>query len=84
VTAQDAEDALVLLAPTLPDVEVAVELRDPDDAPVIAAALAGGVAAIVTGDRGLLDDAELREWLGARDIDLLEPAELAHGSARGR
>ncbi|HYU59351.1 MAG TPA: putative toxin-antitoxin system toxin component, PIN family [Solirubrobacterales bacterium] len=76
VTEEDEEDALVLLAPALPDVDVEVELRDPDDAPVIAAALAGSAAAIVTGDRGLLDDAELRKWLGARGVELLEPAEL--------
>ena len=75
VTEEDEEDALVLLAPALPDVDVEVELRDPDDAPVIAAALAGSAAAIVTGDR-LLDDAELRKWLGARGVELLEPAEL--------
>ncbi len=76
MTEEDEEDALVLLAPALPDVDVEVELRDPDDAPVIAAALAGSAAAIVTGDRGLLDDAELRKWLGARGVELLEPAEL--------
>ena len=76
ITEEDAQDALVLLAPALPDVDVEVGLREPDDVPVIAAALAGGAAAVVTGDHGLLDDAELREWLGARGIELLGPAEL--------
>lgn len=76
VAEQDAEDALVLLAPALPDVEVDVELRDPDDAPVIAAALAGAAEAIVTGDRDLLEVAEVGEWLASRGIEVLSPADL--------
>src|SRR5207244_3143659 len=35
----DVEDVLVLLAPFLPGVEVEAPVRDPTDAPVIAAAL---------------------------------------------
>ena len=46
----DVREALVLLAPLLPSVDVDVAVRDPDDAPVVASALAGGVEAIVTGD----------------------------------
>lgn len=76
VTEEDTEDALLLLAPFIPDIDIEVETRDPDDVPVVATALAGAAEAIVTGDRGLLDDPELRAWLDARTIALLEVAEL--------
>lgn len=72
----DVREALVLLAPLLPSVDVEVAVRDPDDAPVVASALAGGVEAIVTGDAHLLDDAALRAWLEDRAIDIISPAEL--------
>jgi predicted nucleic acid-binding protein len=65
-----------VLGPLLPDVDVDVDLREPDDAPVMAAALAARADAIVTGDRDLLDDADLRGWLIARGIELLAPADL--------
>jgi predicted nucleic acid-binding protein len=70
----DVREVLILLAPLLPNVDVDVALRDPDDAPVIASALAGGAEAIVTA--GLLDDPGLRKWLSSRGIDLLTPTEL--------
>jgi uncharacterized protein len=76
VSAEDVRDLLSLIAPDLPSVEVDVELRDPDDVAVVVAAVAGRAEAIVTGDRDLLDDAELRAWLQERDIDVLTPAEL--------
>jgi putative PIN family toxin of toxin-antitoxin system len=72
----DVEALLALLAPFLPTVELALEPRDPDDAPVIAAAVAGGAEAIVTGDADLLDDPALRKWLQERAIEVLEPGEL--------
>jgi predicted nucleic acid-binding protein len=73
---EDVREVLVLLAPLLPSVDVEVAIRDPDDAPVVASALAGGVEAIVTGDVHLLDDPELRDWLAERGIDVISPAEL--------
>jgi len=76
ISAADARDLLVLLARDLPDVDVTVDLRDPDDAPVVAAAVAGRADAIVTGDRDLLEDEELRTWLLEREIALLTPREL--------
>jgi len=51
-------------------------LRDPRDAPVVAAAIAGHAEVIVTGDRDLLEDEELRAWLTVRDVEVLSPAEL--------
>jgi len=75
VTEGDIEAVLAVLGPLLPDVDVAVELRDPDDAPVIATALAGRASAIVTGDRDLLDDENVIAWLAARGITVMTPAE---------
>jgi putative PIN family toxin of toxin-antitoxin system len=76
ITERDIADVLVLLAPALPTVELDVPIRDPDDAPVVEAALAGAAEAIVTGDGDLLDDADLRGWLSERGIAILTPAEL--------
>lgn len=73
ITERDLQDVLVLLAPILPDVDVGVELRDPDDAPVVSAALSGATEAIVTGDRDLLDEPELHDWLRARGVEVLSP-----------
>jgi uncharacterized protein len=50
-----AEAHIVSAAPPLP-----LELRDPDDLPVLAEGLAGGADYLVTGDKDLLEVRELR------------------------
>jgi predicted nucleic acid-binding protein len=72
----DVEELLVLLAPLLPTVDVGVPVRDPGDAPVVAAAVGGGAEAIVTGDRDFLDDEALLAWLAERRIEVLTPTQL--------
>jgi putative PIN family toxin of toxin-antitoxin system len=76
ITEADLDDVLAVLGPLLPDVDVDAEVRDPDDAVVVGAALAGAADMIVSGDRDLLDDASLRSWLAARGIEILTPAEV--------
>ena len=76
ISAEDIRELLVLVGCDLPDVDVDVELHDPRDAPVVAAAIAGRAEAIVTGDRDLLEDEELRAWLTARGVEVISPAEL--------
>ena len=53
-----------------------VPIRDPDDAPIVAAALAGAADIIVTGDEHFLADAKLRVWLDERGVRVLRPAAL--------
>ncbi len=69
-------ELLVVLARWLPSVDVEPELRDPKDAPVVSAAIAGDAEAIVTGDLDLLENNPLRTWLGERGIRSLKPTEL--------
>jgi putative PIN family toxin of toxin-antitoxin system len=76
VSERDVEDVLHLLAPGLPTADVEVEIRDPKDAPVISAALAGDADAIITGDKDLLDDGALRAWLAHHGVEVLTPREL--------
>lgn len=76
ITDEDIRDAVVLLSPVLPTVEIDVPTRDPDDAPVIEAALAGRADAIVTGDLDLIDDAALRTWLLDRGVEVFSITEL--------
>jgi len=76
IAERDVEDVLLLLAPFLPGVDVEIPVRDPTDAPVIAAALAGRADAIVSGDGDLVRDVALRTWLLDRAIDVLTPVEL--------
>jgi predicted nucleic acid-binding protein len=77
-------DVLAVLAPYLPTVEIDVPIRDPDDAPVVSAALSGRAAAIVTGDHDLLGDDGLRSWLGERGIEVLSPTEALERVQHGR
>jgi predicted nucleic acid-binding protein len=58
------------------EADLAVDVRDADDASVIAAAVAGRAVAIVTGDRDILDDPVRRGWLANRSVAVLTPAEL--------
>ncbi|MGI8974906.1 MAG: putative toxin-antitoxin system toxin component, PIN family, partial [Gaiella sp.] len=62
ISRRDVEDVLRLLAPGLPTADIDVPIRDPDDTPVVAAALAGAADAIVTGDKDFLEDESLRAW----------------------
>jgi hypothetical protein len=83
VTEGDIEELLIVLGPLLPDVEIEVDVRDPHDAPVVAAAVAARGEAIVTGDRDLLDDPALRAWLSERSIVVLTPTEVLARLATG-
>ena len=73
---QDIEDVFRLLAPALPTADIDVPIRDPDDAPVVAAALAGAADVIVTGDKDFLADAALRTWLSNRGVKIATPVEM--------
>lgn len=44
----------------------------------------GRADALVTGDRGLLDDLELSAWLGDRGVEALTCAELHERLGPGR
>jgi putative PIN family toxin of toxin-antitoxin system len=72
----DERTILMLLARSFPAVEMKTPVRDPDDAPVIAAALAGQAKAIVSGDSDLLEDDDLRAWLRTKNVEVITPAEL--------
>lgn len=69
----DADDLLALLTPLLPSMDVRVPVRDPDDAPVVAAALSGRADAIITGDADFTADTELIRWLERHGVETLTP-----------
>lgn len=66
---------LALLAPLLPDVDVDPPPRDPDDAAVVASALAAAAPLIISGDADPLEDAAARGWLAQRGIEVRSPVE---------
>lgn len=66
ITESDVEQVLELLRPLLPTADVDVPLRDADDVPVVAAAVAGFAEFIVTGDGDFLDDRPVRDRLRER------------------
>jgi putative PIN family toxin of toxin-antitoxin system len=76
VTEADITDLVDLLVPIMPVVDIDVAIRDPRDAPVVAAALAGRADAIVTGDLDLVAGEVLRGWLRERGVEVVTPAEL--------
>lgn len=76
VTEADVRVVVELLAPLLPTIEVDVPLRDPDDIPVVAAAVVGHAELIVTGDADLLDDGAVRRWLTEHDIEVVTAVEV--------
>ena len=67
---------LELVWPGMPRVGIQAVLRDVDDRIVVEAAVAGAADAIVTGDKDLLDDADLVAWLAHRGISVIAPADL--------
>ncbi|MEA2027240.1 MAG: putative toxin-antitoxin system toxin component, PIN family [Chloroflexota bacterium] len=73
---QDIDDLVATFGQLLPEVVVEVEIRDPDDVAVVAAAIAGNADAIATGDRDFLDDESLRSWLRERGTEVLTPREM--------
>lgn len=50
--------------------------RDPNDLPIVGTALAGRASYLVTGDRDLLDDANLKEWARKQGLQIISPADL--------
>jgi putative PIN family toxin of toxin-antitoxin system len=75
ITEDDVRDVLVLLGPFLPSIEVASPVRDSDDAVIVAAAVAYGAEAIVTGDKDLVDAPAVHDWLAERGVVVLTPVE---------
>jgi putative PIN family toxin of toxin-antitoxin system len=67
---------LELVWPGMPGVGIQAVLRDVDDRIVVEAAVAGAADATVTGDKDLLDDADLVAWLALRGISVITPADL--------
>lgn len=84
ITDEDVQELAALFAPLLPTIDVVVTPRDPGDAVVVAAAAGGGASVLVTGDRDLLDDGDLLDWLSEHSVEVLRPAELVERLAGRR
>lgn len=56
------------------DIELNPPLRDPNDLPVIEAAVLGRTKTIISGDLDLVGDPAILRWLSDRGIDVLTPA----------
>jgi putative PIN family toxin of toxin-antitoxin system len=76
IAAGDIREVVALLGPLLPSVDIDVEVRDPEDAPVLAAAISGAADAIVTGGADLLQDESVRTWLLDRRVEVISPRGL--------
>ena len=76
INAETVARILDLAQTLLPVGDVPVPSRDPNDAIVVAAAVAADADAIVTGDADILDDAALVAALRDRGIAVLTPADL--------
>jgi putative PIN family toxin of toxin-antitoxin system len=80
---RDARSAVAFVreeATVAPEVTPTVRVRDPKDAPLLAAALAGGANVLVTGDRDLL---ELEQPAGIRIVTPRGFWQLARSSTQG-
>lgn len=75
LTETDIADVLALIGPLLPDIDTDPPLRDPEDAPVIATALAAAAESIISADADLLAHAPARAWLAQRGVEVLSPVE---------
>jgi putative PIN family toxin of toxin-antitoxin system len=71
----DVDLALLLAVLDLVVVEVRLDppLRDPNDLPVIEAAVIGKARTIISGDLDLVGDPTILRWLSDRGIEVLTP-----------
>ena len=76
---QNLRASLEIVSPAV----VALDLRDPDDLPIIGTALAGRASHLVTGERDLLHDEKLIEWMLERGVKITSPADFLIGSDPG-
>lgn len=70
----DVHELLQLLEPLLAGVELAVDLRDAQDLPVLEAALVGNADVVVTGDRRLREDPAALRLLASAGVEMMTPA----------
>ena len=76
---QEILSFLLALQTRLESVEplaVTRSIRDPGDLPILGTALAGRATHLVTGDRDLLEDHGLREWMHSQGVAIIRLAEF--------